>query len=203
MTEGKSNKPIVLVLLAVIGCMVVLVSFAVPLYSIFCQATGYGGTTQRAEHAAANVLDRVMTVRFNADVDPHLPWDFHPMQESVKVHVGQPKLVKYIAKNLSNEPITGHAVFNVTPQKAGLYFSKIQCFCFTEQTLQPGESLEMPVTFFIDPDIAKASNEGDVHTITLSYTFYRDVESAEAKTPTDKTSGADGGKKLALAVRQQ
>jgi cytochrome c oxidase assembly protein subunit 11 len=169
--QRPSHAPIVLSLLAILGVMATLVTFSVPLYQAFCKVTGYGGTTQVATDSTVTI-DRMMTVRFNADVDKHLPWVFRPMQNSVEVQVGKRNLIKYYARNETARPLTGHAVFNVTPLKAGIYFSKVQCFCFTEQTLQPGEEVEMPVDFFVDPDIADDPNLDDVHTITLSYTFY-------------------------------
>jgi cytochrome c oxidase assembly protein subunit 11 len=145
---------------------------AVPLYRAFCQATGYGGTTQRAEAAPATAGDRVITVRFNADIAPNMPWAFQPVQREVKVRVGEEKLIFYAAWNRAAVPVVGTATFNVTPQKAGPYFDKVQCFCFSEQKLEPGQRVEMPVSFFIDPKIAKDRNLDDVTTITLSYTFF-------------------------------
>jgi cytochrome c oxidase assembly protein subunit 11 len=187
--KRKSNAPVVLGLLAVLCVMATLVTFSVPLYRTFCQVTGYGGTTQVATESKG-VGERVMTVRFNADVDPHLPWEFQPVQRSVDVRVGQPTLIKYHARNLSARPVTGRAVFNVTPLKAGIYFSKIECFCFTEQTLQPGEDTEMPVDFFVDPDISDDPNLDDVHTITLSYTFYLSDDQPETVSTISRTAGA-------------
>lgn len=145
---------------------------AVPLYRLFCQVTGYGGTTQVAEQAPAVVADRVITVRFNADVGKGLPWKFEPLQREVKVHPGETGLAFFRAENLSEEPILGSAAFNVTPQKSGIYFNKIECFCFTEQFLEPGESEKFGVTFFLDPAIVDDGNMRDLHTITLSYTFF-------------------------------
>ncbi len=149
---------------------------SVPLYRIFCQVTGYGGTTQVAD--AVNdfdlpILDREMSVRFNTDIAPDLPWDFKAEQLSVKVQVGAQALVYFKVANKTDQPITGRAVYNVTPNKAGLYFSKIECFCFTEQTLQPGQVVDMPVQFFIDPQIAEDPLLDDVKEVTLSYTFFR------------------------------
>lgn len=170
---NKSNRTVVLVSLLVLAAMGVLTAFSVPLYRAFCAATGYGGTTQLASATAPEtVVDRPITVRFNTDTGKALPWEFKPMVRSVKTKVGEHTLVKFYARNLSARAVAGRAVFNVTPLKAGIYFSKIQCFCFTKQTLQPGEAVEMPVTFFIDPAIMKDHNVDDVKTITLSYTFY-------------------------------
>jgi cytochrome c oxidase assembly protein subunit 11 len=167
--------------------MATLVTFSVPLYQAFCRVTGYGGTTQVATKSDG-VGKRVVTVRFNADVDPHLPWEFQPVQRSVDVHVGAPTLIKYHARNRSARAVTGRAIDNVTPLKAGIYFSKIECFCFTEQTLQPGEDVEMPVDFFVDPDISDDPNLDDVHTITLSYTFYLSDDQPETVSTISRTA---------------
>jgi len=149
---------------------------AVPLYRIFCQVTGFGGTTQVSKAAPteipADAKDRLVTVQFDGNVNSQLPWSFEPAQREVTVKVGEQTLAFYRAKNLSDKPVTGTATFNVSPPIAGAYFDKIACFCFTEQTLQPGESVEMPVSFFIDPSVVKDA-EMDGVTITLSYTFYR------------------------------
>lgn len=149
-----------------------LAIYAVPLYRLFCQVTGYGGTTQRVAAAGEEVLDRAITVRFDASVDHSIPWNFRPVKHTKTVRVGETALSYYQATNRSDRPITGTAVFNVTPHKAGLYFAKIECFCFTEQTLAPGETAMMPVTWFIDPAIAGDHNLDDLTEITLSYTFF-------------------------------
>ncbi|PHZ85618.1 cytochrome c oxidase assembly protein [Paremcibacter congregatus] len=155
-----------------LGVMIGLVVASVPLYRLFCQVTGYGGTTQKAESSTGTVLAREMTVRFNADVNQHMPWYFKPVQTSVTVKVGEEALIFYKAVNNSNKTITGTATFNVTPFKAAMYFNKIDCFCFTEQTLAPGEEVDMPVTFFVDPDIVNDKRLEEVTEITLSYTFF-------------------------------
>jgi cytochrome c oxidase assembly protein subunit 11 len=178
-------------LLGIVVAMSVLVGFSVPLYRLFCAATGYNGTTQRATEAASEVLkDRTITVRFDATVAPGLDWEFRPEQRSVDVHPGETKIVKYRAFNLSRQPVTGTATFNVTPSKAGLYFDKLQCFCFSAQHLAPGESADLAVQFFIDPDIAQDHNDDDVDTITLSYTMFRakDDESVRSSALPVKTS---------------
>lgn len=141
-------------------------------YQWFCRVTGYGGTTQVAKRAPDNVLERTMTVRFNADTASDLPWRFAPDQRQVTVKVGAETLAFYRATNNGRTPVTGTATFNVTPTKAGPYFSKIECFCFTEQTLAPGESVELPVSFFVDPAIAGDRGLDDVDVITLSYTYF-------------------------------
>jgi cytochrome c oxidase assembly protein subunit 11 len=161
-------------LVGVVVAMGVLVAFSLPLYRAFCAATGYGGTTQRVEQAASLIdKSRTITVRFDATVAPGLDWEFHPEQPSVDVHPGETKIIKYRAFNMSQAPVTGTATFNVTPAKAGLYFDKLQCFCFSAQHLAPGEAADLAVQFFVDPDIAKDRNDDDVDTITLSYTMFR------------------------------
>jgi cytochrome c oxidase assembly protein subunit 11 len=161
-------------LLGIVGAMSVLVAFSVPLYRLFCGATGYNGTTQRVAIAPADVVkDRVIRVRFNANTAPGLDWQFRPEQLSVAVHPGEVKVIKYHAFNMSREPVTGTATFNVTPDKAGLYFDKLQCFCFSAQHLAPGESADLDVQFYVDPAIVKDHNDDDVDTITLSYTMFR------------------------------
>ncbi|MBC2779098.1 cytochrome c oxidase assembly protein [Parasphingopyxis sp. GrpM-11] len=154
--------------------MVALGFASVPLYRIFCQVTGYGGTTQRAEAIAANIVPtgRVITVRFDSNVSRELPWNFVPERHTDRVAIGAREMAFYRAENLSNHAITGSASFNVTPLAAGQYFTKIQCFCFTQQTLQPGENVRMPVTYYVDPAILEDPDVGDVEEITLSYTFY-------------------------------
>ena len=167
------------VLLGVAGGMAGLAYASVPLYQLFCQVTGYGGTTQVADRAPDRVLDRVITVRFNADVSKSLAWRFRPVQRSIDVRLGEQALAFYAARNDSSVPTTGTATFNVTPAKAGRYFNKVDCFCFDEQTLAPGTSADMPVTFFIDPKMADDRNLDDVTTITLSYTFFNANPDAE------------------------
>ena len=164
----RRNLTTLAVLLGVIGGMGGVVYSAVPLYRLFCAVTGFGGTTRVAEAAPPRVLDRVVTVRFNADVNSALPWRFGPAQGPVTVRLGEQKLISYTATNLASETITGSATFNVTPAKAGRYFNKIDCFCFTEQTLAPGRTVDMPVSFFVDPEMADDRNLDDVTTITLS-----------------------------------
>jgi cytochrome c oxidase assembly protein subunit 11 len=161
-------------LLSLVAAMVGLSAASVPLYRLFCQVTGYGGTTQRAIRAPAQeVADRFITVRFNADTAPDLGWDFGPVHASVTVHPGETAVIAYRAVNRTKTPLTGTATFNVTPAKAGIYFDKLQCFCFSRQHLAPGESAELSVKFFVDPDIVKDPNTRDVDTITLSYTMFR------------------------------
>ena len=154
--------------------MVGLSYAAVPLYQLFCQTTGFAGTPKRAVAAPqAAGSDGVVTVRFDSNVDPALPWSFNPVQREVRVRVGEPQLIYYRAENRDSAPVTGRATFNVAPDLAGRYFSKIECFCFQEQRLEPGQSVEMPVTFFVDPAILKDREGRGIGEITLSYTFYR------------------------------
>lgn len=187
----RRNRRTLTGLLVLVGGMIGLAYASVPLYQVFCQVTGYGGTTQRATAAPDRVLDRVVTVRFNADVNASLPWTFRPNQREVKVKLGETALVSYHAENRSHEPVIGTAVFNVTPDKAGAYFDKIECFCFTEQVLKPGESVDMPVSFFVDPSLVDNPNLEDVNTITLSYTFYRARTGAAASTA-ERTAARPG-----------
>jgi len=144
---------------------------SVPLYRLFCQVTGYNGTTQRVEQYSDTILDKTIQVTFDANISPGLNWEFKPAT-AVNPKIGETMQVEYTATNRSPEPTTGTAVFNVTPMEAGAYFNKVECFCFTEQTLQPGQSVTMPVVFFVDPEIAKAAETRNIKTITLSYTFY-------------------------------
>lgn len=167
----KGNVRIAAVLAVVVGAMVGMSYAAVPLYSLFCQVTGFGGTTQRAAANTSGVIARQMTVRFDANVARGLPWRVEPAQ-SVTGSVGEVDLATYHVTNLTGRTITGTAGFNVTPEVAGVYFNKIECFCFTEQTLGPGESADMSVTFFVDPDIDSNRELDTVREITLSYTFY-------------------------------
>lgn len=156
----------------VLGIMIGITSYSVTLYRLFCQATGANGTTQRVAALVAAQAAREVTILFDTNVAPGLPWRFTPVQRSVKLHLGQDALVFFEAENLSNHDITGHATFNVTPEKVGLYFKKIQCFCFTEEKLAAGTKVQMPVDFYVDPALATDPSTSDVHEITLSYTFF-------------------------------
>jgi len=175
---GARNARLALVLGGVVCAMVGLAFASVPLYRLFCQVTGFGGTTQVAAAAPAQAGTRLFTVRFNADLNQGMPWRFQaPDQVSLKV--GESGLAFFRARNLAAAPITGTATFNVTPLKAGQYFSKVQCFCFEEQRLAPGESAELGVSFFVDPAILEDPNLDEVTTITLSYTFFRAPDDGE------------------------
>jgi len=183
----RRNGVVLGALVGVVLGMVGLSFAAVPLYGIFCRATGFGGTTQRASQAASHMLDRKIEIRFNTDVNGELPWVFKPNQRSVTLKVGETGMATFHAHNESGTPLVGTAVYNVTPEKAGLYFDKIQCFCFTQQLLRPQESADLPVAFYIDPAIADDRNMDDVSVITLSYTFYKAKSQA-----LDKAIGAEG-----------
>lgn len=176
---------VVFVCVGVVALMTGASFAAVPLYDMFCRVTGYGGTTQVASTAPKGALERTVTVRFDGNVAPGLGWTFAPETNSVTVKVGETKLALYKAKNTSDRAVTGTATYNVTPNQTGAYFSKLQCFCFTEQTLQPGEEIEMPVAFFVDPSIAENGELNDVDEITLSYTFFpaKSQKSASAAGP--------------------
>jgi cytochrome c oxidase assembly protein subunit 11 len=161
---------------------------AVPLYDLFCRATGFEGTTMRATEAqyaavvAGNPIDsaRTISVRFDSNVSPNLPWEFRPEQSRERITIGARDMMIFVARNLSNRPITATASFNVTPSQAGPYFTKIQCFCFTQQTLQPGQQIRMPVVYYVDPRILDDEDARDVQEITLSYTFLPVDEADEA-----------------------
>ena len=190
----RRNRLILGSLFGMVAGMIGLTYASVPLYSLFCSVTGFGGTTQRAEQAAARVVDRKVTIRFNADTNSALPWSFKPEQKELVLKLGETGFAAYRAENRANKPTVGTAVYNVTPEKAGVYFNKIQCFCFDEQILEPGQVVDMPVTFFVDPSMADDANMDDVTTITLSYTFFRakDSEAKLAQHTAAATSEAPG-----------
>jgi len=165
------NRWVAYALTGIVALMLGAAFAAVPIYQLFCQVTGYGGTTRVADANPKGVIAREMTVRFDANVDGGLPWTVQAAH-LVKAPIGTVETINYVATNLSDKPVTGTAVFNVTPDQAGSYFNKIECFCFTEQTLQPGERVEMPVTFFVDPDIDQNGELDTIREVTLSYTFY-------------------------------
>jgi cytochrome c oxidase assembly protein subunit 11 len=167
----------VLPLAGVVAGMVGLSFASVPLYRMFCEATGYGGTTQRAAAAPKEIADAIITVRFDAEIAPDLGWEFRPVTPELRVHPGEQREVFFRAVNRSAETVTGTATDNVTPTKVGIYFDKLQCFCFTKQRLLPGESRDMGVTFFVDPKVLDDPGTREVRTITLSYTMYRAPES--------------------------
>ena len=163
----------------VFGAAMLGAAFAsVPLYRIFCQVTGYGGTTQRAESAPDTVSDRVVTVRFDANIANGVGWAFRPEQREMKVKLGELAHATFFAENRGDTTTTASAIFNVSPDRTGAFFNKIACFCFTSQTLKPGEKVELPVTFFVDPAMDRDSESRYTDTITLSYTFYPSTEPA-------------------------
>ncbi len=187
---GRKKTLTAAVLFGIAGGMVGLSFASVPLYRLFCQATGYGGTPKtEAVSAPTAMSDTVVTVNFDANVNSDLPWEFKPVQRKVRIRLGEEFLAHYTAANLGDSPVTGTATFSVAPYSAAPYFSKIECFCFTEQTLSPGQEVDMPVLFYVDQAILDDPDAKDVKLITLSYTFYRSDEEK-----TDK-----GGPKVAKA----
>ena len=196
-TKNRRNLNVVMILVGVFAFMVGLTFAAVPLYRIFCERTGYDGTPIRADgqKGPSEVLDRVVTVTFTGDVNQTMPWSFYPKQNKIEAKVGETYLAFFEAKNLSKRPITGTATFNVSPEPWGPYFVKIQCFCFTEQTLQPGESVEMPVTFYLDPELAKDKLLTRMSDVTLSYTFFRAVDQPSAQNAPAKVGAAETASK--------
>jgi cytochrome c oxidase assembly protein subunit 11 len=177
---AQRNTRTALMMALLVAAMVGLAFASAPLYRAFCSLTGFGGTPLRAEKAPGAVAGKI-GVRFDANVHPGLPWRFEPEQRTVRIAPGEQTKIFYRAQNLTARPITGQAAFNVTPDQAGKYFNKIECFCFTEQTLKAGQSVDMPVVFFVDPKILKDEDTKDIDEITLSYTFYPVESSAFAR----------------------
>lgn len=177
------NLRTLMVLVGVVALMTGLAYASVPLYRLFCQVTGYGGTPQRADSAPTTISDRVINVTFTADVAGDLDWRFQPLQKALDLRVGENKLAFYSAENLESAPVTGQATFNVSPDIFGPYFTKIECFCFQSQTLAPGQKVEMPVSFFIDPAILEAPELKNINNVTLSYTFFRSATQEGAQEP--------------------
>lgn len=175
---SRKNARLGLTILGIVVGMVALAYASVPLYDLFCRVTGFGGTTQIAKNLPDIILDRTVTIKFNANTDKNLPWRFKPEQREIDVKLGQRGITAYSAQNRLDTPTTGTAIYNVTPLKVGKYFQKIQCFCFDEQTLQASQKVSMPVLFFVDPAFNDDPNMNDVNTITLSYTFFK-AESKE------------------------
>ncbi|MBX7198468.1 MAG: cytochrome c oxidase assembly protein [Rhodospirillaceae bacterium] len=184
--------------LLVVAGMVGFAFASVPLYRLVCTKLGLGGATQVATHAPEQTAAVPMTVRFDANTDRMLPWTFKPNQKSVDLKLGETKTVSYHVKNLSQQTITGTALFNVTPEKIGQYFNKLECFCFQSQTLAPGQEADLAVTFFVDPALVKDSTTEEVRTITLSYTFMRAKDDLDNANRADqaKLSGASPQTKL-------
>ncbi len=175
-----SKRFLVVGFVSVLAVMITITSYSVTLYRLFCQATGSGGTTQRVTEGSTRETAPMVTVFFDTSVAPGLPWKFTPLQRSVKLHLGEDAMAFFEAQNVSDHDIVGHATFNVTPDKIGIYFKKIQCFCFNEERLKAGEKVQMPVTFFVDPAMAKDIDAGDVHEITLHYTFFQSKRPEDA-----------------------
>lgn len=186
---ARAHNRLGFILAGVAAGMVALSFAAVPLYRMFCQTTGYGGTTQRASAPAGEVLARTVTVRFDANIAPGLGWHFEPVQRTQVVHVGETALAFFRATNTSDHPITGTAVFNVLPEVVGIHFNKLECFCFKEQTLAPGQTVDMPVSYFIAPAFASDPDLAFADTVTLSYTFYPVAKAADAPAPKSTGKG--------------
>ena len=189
-TAVPSNTRVAVISASVAVFMLGMAYAAVPLYQMFCQVTGFAGTTQRAEKAPdqSEVLGQMITVRFDSNVANGLTWKFKPVQNTLDVKYGENRLAFYTATNTSDKPVTGTASFNVAPEAAGAYFNKIECFCFTEQTLQPGETVEMPVSFFVDPEMVKDRSARSITQVTLSYTFFPVTEEKRADVAVGKNS---------------
>lgn len=188
--SGSRNRRVVLICLGTLAVMIGITAASPTLYTMFCSATGYNGTTQRVNANANKVLDRTITVRFDTSTAPGLPWTFEADVTKMDIKIGETGLAFFRATNNSDKPVTGRAVYNVTPEIFGSYFNKIQCFCFTEQTLQPHQTVEMPVTFFIDPKMVEDRDASVQSEVTLSYVFYPvDHPAATADASAPKKSG--------------
>ena len=188
--QERRHNAVALACAGLVAAMVGLSFAAVPLYRMFCEVTGYGGTPQRAEAPPGEVLDRTIAIRFDSHVGNGLPWAFKPVDRVIEVKIGEQTLAFFKATNNSNVPVSGTAVFNVVPEQAARYFAKIECFCFKQQTLAAGASIEMPVSFFVDPKLAEDEDTKDISEITLSYTFYRDDTPGVAEAPAGAKSGS-------------
>lgn len=184
MSGGQGNNRVAALLVGVVVTMGALAWAAVPFYDWFCRVTGYGGTTNTASSESSEILEETVTIRFDANTAPDMPWQFRPMQNEVTLKIGETGMAFYEAYNPTDKPVAGTASYNVAPDLAGYYFTKIQCFCFTEQVLQPGERVEMPVIFYVDPEIVSDRDAGHIRDITLSYTFYEtELPQAQAALP--------------------
>ncbi|MGB3315988.1 MAG: cytochrome c oxidase assembly protein [Albidovulum sp.] len=190
MKRLDSNSRIAAMLVGIVVTMGALAWAAVPFYDWFCRVTGYGGTTNVAAENTSEILDEIVTVRFDANIAPGMPWEFRPMQTEMKLRIGETGMAFYEAFNPTDNPVAGTASYNVAPDLAGYYFDKIQCFCFTEQVLKPGERVEMPVVFYVDPELVKDRDAGRIRNITLSYTFYQ-IELPEAQASLSPVEGSD------------
>jgi len=177
---ARRNRRTAIGAFGTVAFMVGLSFAAVPLYDLFCRVTGFGGTPMVTDRAAPGGTGQQITIRFNANTQPNLPWSFEPAQRSVQLEIGGEGVGFYVARNLSNSPATGVSTYNVTPDVVGRYFHKTACFCFEEQTLAPGQEVQMPLAFWIDPRISEDPNTRNIRTITISYTFFRTLKDAEA-----------------------
>lgn len=186
--KTNANRKVALACVAFFSGMVGLAYASVPLYELFCRVTGYGGTTRVADAPTGVVLDRTIKVRFDANTANGLGWDFAPMQREVEIRIGETTQIAYKAVNNAPMPNAASATFNVTPQAAGAFFNKMQCFCFTETSLEAGEALEMPVVFFVDPAIVDSKELENINTITLSYTFFPLDKAGQGTVETTKTN---------------
>ena len=187
-TDKKRMRRTALVAGAVVLGMTGMAFAAVPLYDAFCKVTGYGGTTQQAQAASSQILDQRIEVRFDANHAPDLPIEFAPKQTSERLRIGETGLAFYRVRNTSDEPVVARATYNVTPHVAGQYFAKLECFCFTDRVIAPGQEADLPVVFFVDPEIVQNPDTRDIDTITLSYTFFRST-SPEAQALLDAADG--------------
>tara|TARA_R110002072_G_scaffold37226_7_gene109175 strand:- start:1787 stop:2452 length:666 start_codon:yes stop_codon:yes gene_type:complete len=197
-TDAKAGKNarMAVILFSVVAAMVGLAFASVPLYRVFSQITGYGGTTRVSDSLPDQISDRVIKVQFNADINARLPWEFKTLQRQILTRVGAPQVAYFRARSLAERTTTGTAVFNVTPERVGQYFNKVRCFCFGEQTLEAGQEAEMEVAYYLDPAILDDPALDTITIITLSYTFYRDLDewNAEQAEKDTQTSGVEWGK---------
>ena len=182
------NRRVAILAMGIACAMVSLAYASVPLYKIFCQATGFGGTTQVATAAPAEKAQKYITIRFDSNIDSELAWNFRPLQVQQTIKIGEVGMAHFAATSFATAETTGTAMFNVTPVSAGAYFNKIQCFCFTKQSLKPGEMVDLPVQYFVDPAILDDADAKGIHEITLSYTFYPTIKVAGDNQATVKTN---------------
>ena len=192
-SQQRRNLNLLMVLVGVVAGMTGLAYASVPLYRLFCEVTGFDGTPQRASVAPTEISDRTIRVTFTADVAAGLGWKFQPLQRNLELKIGENKLAFYVAENLESKPVTGRATFNVSPEVFGPYFTKIECFCFTEQTLPPGQRVEMPVSFFIDPAVLDNPALKKLNDVTLSYTFFRSADDGAAQQKVGQVENGQAG----------
>ena len=192
--SGRRHRWVGIVCALIAVGMLGMAYAAVPLYQMFCRVTGFAGTPQVAIAPSETVIDKNITVRFDSNVSPDLAWTFRPSQRTMDIKIGENSLAMYVATNNSQQVVTGTATFNVSPEFAGAYFNKIECFCFTEQTLKPGQSVEMPVSYFVDPEIMKDPQARELSQITLSYTFFAVKSRDEVRARDLKLGDNNGGR---------